>query len=150
MLPILVFLPIAAFIAILLGSPARFTAIAASVANLALGIWAAATWQNECWNFSLPVLEKPALNLAFGMPDGMSAQLAGSLAAEMHAAGGQRIDEVLEGVKLSDLLTDEELVDAFHYFSNRDAVMAHGVLIHIANRREEEEGHGKGKAKTSA
>ena len=73
MLPILVFLPIAAFIAILLRAPARFTAIAASVANLALGIWAAATWQNECWNFSLPVLEKPALNLAFGMPDGMSA-----------------------------------------------------------------------------
>jgi NADH-quinone oxidoreductase subunit M len=72
MLPILVFLPIVAFIAILLGSPARFTAIAASVANLALGIYAAATWQNECWNFSLPVLEKPALNLAFGMPDGMS------------------------------------------------------------------------------
>ncbi|MFN6017172.1 MAG: NuoM family protein [Verrucomicrobiota bacterium] len=73
MLPILVFLPIAAFIAILLRAPARFTAIATSVANLALGIWAAATWQNECWNFSLPVLEKPALNLAFGMPDGMSA-----------------------------------------------------------------------------
>lgn len=73
MLPILVFLPIAAFIAILLRAPARFTAIAASVANLALGIWAAATWQNECWNFSLPVLEKPALHLAFGMPDGMSA-----------------------------------------------------------------------------
>ena len=72
MLPILVFLPIVAFIAILLGSPARFTAVAASVANLALGIYAAATWQNECWNFSLPVLEKPALNLAFGMPDGMS------------------------------------------------------------------------------
>jgi NADH-quinone oxidoreductase subunit M len=73
MLPILVFLPIAAFIAILLRAPARFTAIAASLANLALGIYAAATWQNECWNFSLPVLEKPALNLAFGMPDGMSA-----------------------------------------------------------------------------
>jgi NADH-quinone oxidoreductase subunit M len=73
MLPILVFLPIVAFIAILLGSPARFTAVAASVANLALGIYAAATWQNECWNFSLPVLEKPALHLAFGMPDGMSA-----------------------------------------------------------------------------
>jgi NADH-quinone oxidoreductase subunit M len=73
MLPILVFLPIVAFIAILLGSPARFTAIAASVANLALGIYAAATWQHECWNFSLPVLEKPALHLAFGMPDGMSA-----------------------------------------------------------------------------
>jgi NADH-quinone oxidoreductase subunit M len=73
MLPILVFLPIVAFIAILLRAPARFTAVAASVANLALGIYAAASWQNECWNFSLPVLEKPALNLAFGMPDGMSA-----------------------------------------------------------------------------
>jgi NADH-quinone oxidoreductase subunit M len=73
MLPILVFLPIAAFIAILLGSPARLTAIAASVANLALGIYAAATWRCTCWNFSLPVLEKPALHLAFGMPDGMSA-----------------------------------------------------------------------------
>jgi NADH-quinone oxidoreductase subunit M len=72
MLPILVFLPIVAFIAILLRAPARFTAVAASVANLALGIYAAASWQNECWNFSLPVLEKPALNLAFGMPDGMS------------------------------------------------------------------------------
>jgi NADH-quinone oxidoreductase subunit M len=73
MLPILVFLPIVAFIAILLRAPARFTAIAASLANLALGIYAAATWRCTCWNFSLPVLEKPALNLAFGMPDGMSA-----------------------------------------------------------------------------
>jgi NADH-quinone oxidoreductase subunit M len=73
MLPILVFLPIAAFIAILLRAPARLTAIAASVANLALGVWAAATWRCTCWNFSLPVLEKPALHLAFGMPDGMSA-----------------------------------------------------------------------------
>lgn len=73
MLSILVFLPIVAFIAILLRAPARFTAITASVANLALGIWAAATWCCDCWNFSVPVLEKPALNLAFGMPDGMSA-----------------------------------------------------------------------------
>jgi hypothetical protein len=37
MLAILVFLPIIAFIAILLGAPARLTAIGASAVNLALG-----------------------------------------------------------------------------------------------------------------
>ena len=73
MLALLVFLPIAAFIAILFGAPARLTAIAASALNLALGIYAAFTWQNACWSFSVPVLEKPALNLAFGFTDGMSA-----------------------------------------------------------------------------
>ena len=73
MLALLVFLPIIAFIAILLGAPARLTAIGAAAANLALGIYAAFTWQCSCWAFSLPVLEKPALHLAFGFPDGMSA-----------------------------------------------------------------------------
>lgn len=73
MLAILVFLPLVAFIAILLGAPARLTAIAAAAANLALGIYAAFTWQCSCWSFSLPVLEKPSLHLAFGFPDGMSA-----------------------------------------------------------------------------
>ena len=72
MLALLVFLPIAAFVAILIGAPARLTAIAASTLNLALGIYAAFTWQNDCWSFSVPVLEKPALNLAFGFIDGMS------------------------------------------------------------------------------
>ncbi|MGD9419634.1 MAG: complex I subunit 4 family protein [Verrucomicrobiota bacterium JB025] len=72
MLALLVFLPILAFIAILLGAPARLTAIGAAAANLALGIYAAATWQCDCWSFSIPVLAKPAMNLAFGMPDGMS------------------------------------------------------------------------------
>lgn len=73
MLALLVFLPLIAFIAILLGAPARLTAIGASAVNLALGTYAAFTWKCSCWSFSLPVLEKPALNLAFGLPDGMSA-----------------------------------------------------------------------------
>jgi NADH-quinone oxidoreductase subunit M len=73
MLALLVLIPIAAFIAILLGAPARLTAIGASATNLALGIYAAFTWQCSCWSFSVPVLEKPAMNLAFGFPDGMSA-----------------------------------------------------------------------------
>ncbi len=73
MLLLLVFLPLAAFIAILFGAPARFTAIAASALNLALGFIAALSWTNTgLWSFSVPVLEKPALNLAFGFTDGMS------------------------------------------------------------------------------
>ena len=73
MLAILVFIPLAAFIAILLGAPARVTAIGAAAVNLALGLYAACTWHCACWSFSLPVLAKPALHLAFGFPpDGMS------------------------------------------------------------------------------
>ncbi|MFT4176086.1 MAG: NADH-quinone oxidoreductase subunit M [Luteolibacter sp.] len=73
MLAILVFLPIAAFLAILFGAPARLTAIAASALNLALGIYAAISWKSACWSFSVPVLAKPEIHLAFGFPDGMSA-----------------------------------------------------------------------------
>ena len=72
MLALLVFLPIAAFIAILLGAPARSTAVAAAALNLALGLYAACSWHCSCWSFSLPMLAKPALHLAFGFPDGMS------------------------------------------------------------------------------
>lgn len=72
MLALLVFLPILAFIAILFGAPARLTAIAASAVNLALGLFAAFSWKSGFWAFSVPVLEKPAMNLAFGFPDGMS------------------------------------------------------------------------------
>lgn len=72
MLAILVFLPVLAFAAILLGIPARLTAIGAAAANLALGLVAAFTWRASCWSLSLPVLDKPSLNLAFGFPDGMS------------------------------------------------------------------------------
>lgn len=72
MLALLVFLPVAAFIAILLGAPARLTAIGVSALNLALGLYAACSWHCSCWSFSLPVLAKPELHLAFGFPDGMS------------------------------------------------------------------------------
>lgn len=71
MLAILVFLPILAFIAILLGAPAKLTAVAASALNLGVGIYAAFSWKCECWAFSVSVLEKPALHLAFGFRDGM-------------------------------------------------------------------------------
>jgi NADH-quinone oxidoreductase subunit M len=72
MLLLLVFLPILAFIAILFGAPARLTAIAASAINLALGFTAVFSWKSSFWSFSAPVLEKPAINLAFGFTDGMS------------------------------------------------------------------------------
>jgi len=75
MLALIVFIPIIAFIAILIGAPARLTSIGATAANLVVGAYAAFTWQCDCWSLSLPVLEKPALNLAFGFPDGMSAIL---------------------------------------------------------------------------
>jgi NADH-quinone oxidoreductase subunit M len=69
---VLVLLPLLAFAAILLGAPARLTSIAAATANLALGLFAAATWQNPLWSLSLPVLDTPSINLAFGFPDGLS------------------------------------------------------------------------------
>ncbi len=73
MLALLVLIPIAAFIAILLGAPARLTAVGASATNLALGLCAVFTWKCPSWSFSVPVMEKPAMNLAFGFPpDGMS------------------------------------------------------------------------------
>lgn len=72
MLALLVLIPLAAFIAMLAGAPARKTAIAAGAANLVLGLWAAISWKQDMWSFSLPVLKAPALNLAFGFTDGMS------------------------------------------------------------------------------
>jgi NADH-quinone oxidoreductase subunit M len=73
MLALLVLLPLLAFVAILAGAPARKAALAAGAANLVLGLWAATSWDNDrLWSMSLPVLEKPALNLAFAFTDGMS------------------------------------------------------------------------------
>ena len=72
MLILLVALPILAFIAILLGAPARLTAIAAAALNLILGLGSVFCWKEEVWNFSLRVLEKPAIHLSFGYIDGMS------------------------------------------------------------------------------
>lgn len=72
MLLLLVLLPIAAFLAILAGAPARKTAVAAGAINLILGLAATSSWQSGFWGISLPVLDKPALHLAFGFSDGMS------------------------------------------------------------------------------
>lgn len=73
MLALLVLLPLLAFVAILAGAPARKAALAAGAANLVLGLWAATCWENDnLWSLSLPVLEKPALHLAFAFSDGMS------------------------------------------------------------------------------
>ena len=70
---ILVFLPLVAFLAILLGAPARLTAIGAAAVNLALGLLAVWKWQcHACCTFSVPVFDHPAIHLAFGFPDGMS------------------------------------------------------------------------------
>jgi len=72
MLLLLVLIPIAAFLAMLAGAPARKTAIAAGAANLVLGLWATFTWKSAMWAMSVPVLSKPAMNLAFAFSDGMS------------------------------------------------------------------------------
>ena len=72
MLLLLVFLPLVAFIAILFGASARLTAVAASAINLVLGLVAVSSWKSSVWAFSMPVLEKPAINLAFDFTDGMS------------------------------------------------------------------------------
>lgn len=72
MLTLLVALPILAFIAILLGAPARKTALAAAAINLILGLGSVFCWKEDVWNFSLTVLEKPELNLSFGYIDAMS------------------------------------------------------------------------------
>jgi NADH-quinone oxidoreductase subunit M len=72
MLAFLVLIPILAFAAILLGAPARTTSIAAATGNLALGVIALVTWRQPFWSLSLPVLDTPSMNLAFGFPDGMS------------------------------------------------------------------------------
>ncbi len=72
MLLILVALPILACLAILLGAPARRSAIAAATANLIIGLGSIFSWNHSIWELSLPVLQRPALNLAFDYMDGMS------------------------------------------------------------------------------
>ena len=52
MLALLVLIPLAAFVAMLAGAPARKTAIAAGAANLILGLWAACSWKEDMWSIS--------------------------------------------------------------------------------------------------
>jgi NADH-quinone oxidoreductase subunit M len=72
MLTLLVALPVLAFIAILLGAPARRTAVAAAAINLVVGVGSVFSWEHEVWELSILVLEKPALHLGFDYIDGMS------------------------------------------------------------------------------
>ena len=72
MLALLVALPIVAFLAILLGAPARKTAVGACGLNFILGMGSVFCWKEEVWNFSVKVLEKPAIHLSFGFYDGMT------------------------------------------------------------------------------
>lgn len=72
MLAILVLLPLIACAAILAGTPARASAIAAAAANLTLATFALLSWKSPQWSFSATVLESPSLQLSFGLPDGMS------------------------------------------------------------------------------
>lgn len=72
MLILLVALPILAFLAVLFGAPARLTAIGTATINLILGLGSVFCWKSDAWNFSVLVLEKPAIHLAFGYIDGMS------------------------------------------------------------------------------
>ncbi len=74
MLLALVFIPIAAAIAIWAGSPARLTAIVAGIINLVLGLIAASSWLTnpEIGSVTYSVLSKPDIALSFSLYDGMS------------------------------------------------------------------------------
>lgn len=79
MLTLLVFLPLIAFVAMLLGAPARKTAVAAAGINLAVGLYVTIFYAFTanacgCLDSSLQVLAKPAIHLSFGV-DGMSVVL---------------------------------------------------------------------------
>ena len=70
---ILFLIPFLAAIAIIFSSPARLTARVAGVSTLVIGLYAAFTWQCDCWSSSISVLRTPSLDLAFGFLNGTSA-----------------------------------------------------------------------------
>lgn len=72
MLALLVLIPVIAAAAVLLGAPGRATATLAALANLALGVAAALSWQAPLWKFSAAVLDSPRIELAFGFVSGAS------------------------------------------------------------------------------
>lgn len=70
LLLLLILIPVLAAIAVFLGAPARLTALAATVSNLAIGFYAAIC-PTCAGTFSLLVLENPEINLSLGL-DGIS------------------------------------------------------------------------------
>jgi NADH-quinone oxidoreductase subunit M len=73
MLSIIFLIPFLAAVAIIFGAPARLTARIAAMTTLLIGLYAAFTWQCECWASSLSVLITPSIDLAFGFLNGTSA-----------------------------------------------------------------------------
>lgn len=66
-------IPFIAAIAIIFGSPARFTARVAALATLLLGLYAAATWKNTgLWSSTFSALTIPSIDMAFGFLNGTS------------------------------------------------------------------------------
>ena len=77
-------------------------------------------------------------------PDGMSAQLAGSLAAEMHAAGGQRIDEVLMSADASrSFALQGEGGDPGHLRVSVDTTRAMNTPLEQSSQRIEQQAAGQ-------
>lgn len=68
----LILIPLIAALAIFFGAPARLSALIAAVINLGLGVYAAIAPNCDCWDFSLVVMDKPAITLGLGLIDGMS------------------------------------------------------------------------------
>jgi len=67
-----ILIPLIAAIAILLGSPARLTAVIAAVINLGISIYAACTWQCSCWQTDgFQVVDTLNIHLSLGL-SGMS------------------------------------------------------------------------------
>ncbi|MEJ6571832.1 MAG: NADH-quinone oxidoreductase subunit M [Akkermansiaceae bacterium] len=68
MLFALILIPLLAAVAILVGSPARLTALIAAALNLGISIYVAFTWSCSCWETpGFQVLENPNINLSLGL-----------------------------------------------------------------------------------
>ncbi|WP_088100212.1 XVIPCD domain-containing protein [Xanthomonas retroflexus] len=81
-------------------------------------------------------------------PDGMSAQLAGSLAAEMHVAGGQRIDEVLMSADASrSFALQGEGGDPGHLRVSVDTTCAMNTPLEQSSQRIEQQAAGQALAR---
>jgi hypothetical protein len=78
----------------------------------------------------------------------MSAQLAGSLAAEMHAAGGQRIDEVLMSADASrSFALQGEGGDPGHLRVSVDTTRAMNTPLEQSSQRIEQQAAGQALAR---
>lgn len=72
MLFALILIPLLAAVAILIGSPARLTAIIAAVLNLGISIYAACTWDCSCWQTDgFQVVDSLSIRMSLGL-SGMS------------------------------------------------------------------------------